>query len=139
MGSHNALPRKGRFGRSKFPDGMEDFIRAVAPGRSSSEIADMVNVRYGPGTISAERNPFLRPASIAPPASASPHQGIAPQRTSRGIATFGPAVKLSQNRRGTAASRSPAVTPAFRPADPVRPSAAPAAPARAVSRHVSRP
>ena len=46
-------PRKGQPGRSKFPDGMEDFIRSIAPGRSSSEIADLVNARYGPGTISA--------------------------------------------------------------------------------------
>ena len=49
----HSAPRKGRPGRSKYPDGMEDFIRGVAPGRSSGEIAGMVNAWYGPGTISA--------------------------------------------------------------------------------------
>lgn len=38
-----------------YPEGMEDFIRSVAEGRTVYQIADLVNERYGAGTIDAVR------------------------------------------------------------------------------------
>lgn len=34
-----------------YPEGMEDFIRSIAQGKSSQEITALVNEKYGPGTI----------------------------------------------------------------------------------------
>ena len=48
------IPRKGRQVHSRYPAGMEEFIRQVAPGRSKYEIADLVNEKYGDGTITPE-------------------------------------------------------------------------------------
>lgn len=48
----HALPRKGRPGRGIYPDGMEAFMRETAPGRSSHEIMELVNARFGEGTMS---------------------------------------------------------------------------------------
>ena len=50
----HTIPRKGRPGLSRYPAGMEEFIRQVAPGRSKYEIADLVNEKYGDGTITPE-------------------------------------------------------------------------------------
>lgn len=36
---------------SKYPAGMEDFVRSIAEGKSTQEIADLVNARFGAGTI----------------------------------------------------------------------------------------
>lgn len=36
-----------------YPEGMEDFIRSVAEGRTVYQIAELVNERYGAGTIDA--------------------------------------------------------------------------------------
>ena len=47
----HAAPRKGRPGKTKYPDGMGDYIREIAKGRTKYEIADLVNEKYGPGTI----------------------------------------------------------------------------------------
>lgn len=51
----HALPRLGRPGWTKFPDGFEDFMREVVPGRSKNEIAELANARYGEGTITPEQ------------------------------------------------------------------------------------
>ena len=48
----HALPRKGRPGRGIYPEGMEVFFRKTAPGRSSEEIMELVNARFGEGTMS---------------------------------------------------------------------------------------
>ena len=47
----HASPRKGRPGKTKYPDGMGDYIREIATGRTKYEIAELVNAKYGPGTI----------------------------------------------------------------------------------------
>ena len=39
---------------SVYPPGMEEFVRSIAPGRTSKEMADLVNAKYGAGTITAE-------------------------------------------------------------------------------------
>lgn len=51
----HALPMKGRPGRSKFPEGLETFMRETAPGRSADEIASMVNDRFGEGTMNVSQ------------------------------------------------------------------------------------
>ena len=38
-----------------YPEGMEAFIRSIAEGRTVYQIADLVNERYGAGTIDAVR------------------------------------------------------------------------------------
>lgn len=38
-----------------YPEGMEDYIRSIAAGRTVYEIADLVNERFGAGTIDAVR------------------------------------------------------------------------------------
>ncbi len=40
---------------SKYPAGMLDYVKSIAQGRSSQEITDMVNAKYGKGTITVER------------------------------------------------------------------------------------
>lgn len=35
----------------KYPEGMDDFIRSIAEGKSSQELTDAVNEKYGEGTI----------------------------------------------------------------------------------------
>lgn len=47
----HSSPMKGRKGVSRFPEGMEEYIRSVAEGRPSSEIAALVNERFGEGMI----------------------------------------------------------------------------------------
>lgn len=47
----HSAPRTGRKGVSKYPDGMEEFIRSVAEGRPASETAALVNKKFGEGTI----------------------------------------------------------------------------------------
>ena len=37
------------------PEGMEDYVRSIAEGRTVYQIADLVNKRYGAGTIDAVR------------------------------------------------------------------------------------
>ena len=51
----HGLPRKGRKGKSKFPEGTNEFMQQIIPGRSSEEIADLVNARFGPGTMTVEQ------------------------------------------------------------------------------------
>ena len=38
-----------------YPEGMEDYVRSIAEGRTVYQIADLVNKRYGAGTIDAVR------------------------------------------------------------------------------------
>ena len=47
------LPRKGREcpEKSKFPTEMRTYLREIAPGRSYKEILQMVNDKFGDGTI----------------------------------------------------------------------------------------
>lgn len=49
----HAAPQKGRKRpeSSKYPNDMEDFIRSIAQGKSSQELTDAVNAKYGEGTI----------------------------------------------------------------------------------------
>ena len=49
----HAASQKGRKRpeSSKYPNDMEDFVRSIAKGRSSQELADAVNEKYGEGTI----------------------------------------------------------------------------------------
>ena len=47
----HSSPVKGRKGASKYPDGIEEYIRSVAEGKPSSEITALVNERFGEGTI----------------------------------------------------------------------------------------
>ena len=35
----------------KYPAGMEDFVRSIAAGKSTREIADLVNAEFGEGTV----------------------------------------------------------------------------------------
>ena len=51
----HALPRKGQPGKSKFPEGLDAFMRETAPGRSSHEIMELVNARFGEGTMSVSQ------------------------------------------------------------------------------------
>ncbi|MBD5469232.1 MAG: HNH endonuclease [Lachnospiraceae bacterium] len=39
---------------TKYPDGMLDYVRSIAQGRSSQELTDMVNAKYGEGTITVQ-------------------------------------------------------------------------------------
>ena len=39
---------------SKYPAGMEDFVRSIAEGKSTQEIADLVNAEFGEGTITVQ-------------------------------------------------------------------------------------
>lgn len=48
----HALPMKGRTRRGIYPEDMEAFMRETAPGRSSHEIMELVNARFGEGTMS---------------------------------------------------------------------------------------
>ena len=48
----HALPMKGRPRRGLYPEDMETFMRETAPGRSSHEIMELVNARFGEGTMS---------------------------------------------------------------------------------------
>ena len=47
----HAAPRKGRKGISKYPDGMEEYIKLIAAKKSTEELTNAVNEKYGPGTI----------------------------------------------------------------------------------------
>ena len=47
----HAAPRTGRPGYTHYPAGMLDYIREIAKGRTKYEIADLVNEKFGPGTI----------------------------------------------------------------------------------------
>ena len=49
----HSAPKKGRKAEwaSKYPKGMEDFVRSIAKGKSSKELTDAVNAKYGEGTI----------------------------------------------------------------------------------------
>lgn len=38
-----------------YPEGMETFIRSIASGRTSEEIAAAVNEKYGKGTITGKK------------------------------------------------------------------------------------
>lgn len=51
----HALPMKGRTRRGKFPEGLKTFMRETAPGRSSHEIMELVNARFGEGTMSVSQ------------------------------------------------------------------------------------
>lgn len=48
----HALPMKGRTRKSKFPEGLDAFMRETAPGRNAEEIMELVNARFGEGTMS---------------------------------------------------------------------------------------
>lgn len=39
---------------TKYPDGMLDYVRSIAQGRSSQELTDMVNAKYGKDTITVQ-------------------------------------------------------------------------------------
>ena len=39
----------------KYPTGMHEYIKAIAPGRSSQEITEMVNAKFGAETITVEK------------------------------------------------------------------------------------
>lgn len=49
----HAAPMKGRKcpWAMKYPADMEDFVRSIAKGKTSEELADAVNEKYGEGTI----------------------------------------------------------------------------------------
>lgn len=49
----HAAPRRGRKmpWKSKYPADMEGFVRSIAKGKSSEELAKAVNAKYGEGTI----------------------------------------------------------------------------------------
>lgn len=40
---------------SKYPDGMAEYIRGIAEGRSTAELVAAVNKKYGEGTINARQ------------------------------------------------------------------------------------
>lgn len=39
---------------SKYPAGMKDFVQSIAEGKSTQEIADLVNAEFGEGTITVQ-------------------------------------------------------------------------------------
>ena len=41
---------------NKYPEDMEEYIRGIAKGRLTSEIAEMVNARYGAGMSNTMTN-----------------------------------------------------------------------------------
>lgn len=38
-----------------YPDGMEDFVRSIANGKTTKELTEAVNEKYGAGTITAKK------------------------------------------------------------------------------------
>lgn len=46
---------RGQIGDSKYPKGMREYVREIAPGRSNEETARLVNEKFGEGTVTREQ------------------------------------------------------------------------------------
>lgn len=52
---NNGLKSGKHYGWQRFPRGLPEYMQEIIPGRSSKKVAEMVNEKFGEGTINAEQ------------------------------------------------------------------------------------